>query len=115
MGAGEHFLTFHHHVHHDVMKKDDHKKNIPKGCVTVMVGHEDEEKKRFVIPVMYMNHPLFLELLKEAEEEYGFQNQGPIIIPCRVQDFCNVQRLIEKGHRHPYYHNNHHPICCFKD
>ncbi|KAI3807976.1 hypothetical protein L1987_23916 [Smallanthus sonchifolius] len=117
MGVGEHFLAFHHHHllhnhhhhHHDVMKNDDHKMNIPKGCVAVMVGHEDEEQKRFIIPVMYMNHPLFMELLKEAEDEYGFHHQGPINIPCHVQDFCVVQGMIDQDHHH------HHYISCFKD
>ncbi|KAI3756960.1 hypothetical protein L6452_04492 [Arctium lappa] len=128
MGAGEHILSFHlhHHHHHDVnvmknvMKKDDeHKMNIPKGYVAVMVGHEGEEQKRFIIPVMYLNHPLFMELLKEAEDEYGFQHQGLINIPRHIQDFCNVQRLIDHdyNHHHHYHHHHHHHhhICCFKD
>ncbi|CAH1446624.1 unnamed protein product [Lactuca virosa] len=119
MGSGEQFMSLyhhhHHHHHHHVMKKDDHKMNIPKGCVSVIVGLKGEEKKRFVIPVMYMNHPLFMELLKEAEEEYGFQHQGPITIPCHVKDFCNVQGLIDQDHNHLYHHNHHHPIGCFKD
>ncbi|GJZ26606.1 auxin-responsive protein SAUR32-like protein [Tanacetum coccineum] len=37
-----------------------------------------------VIPVMYMNHPLFMVLLKEAEKEFGFCHNGPINIPCQV-------------------------------
>ncbi|PWA47630.1 hypothetical protein CTI12_AA047400 [Artemisia annua] len=50
--------------------------------MAVMVGHEGQEQKRFVIPVIYIYHPLFIELLKEAEEEYGFDHRGPINIPC---------------------------------
>ncbi|KAI3705868.1 hypothetical protein L1987_76117 [Smallanthus sonchifolius] len=122
MGVGEHFLIFHHHhyrhhhqQHHNYdhgMKKDDDKMmNIPKGCMIVTVGHEDEEQKRFVIPVMYVNHPLFMELLKEAEDEYGFHHQGPINIPCHVKDFCNVQGMIDQDH----HHHHHHHMCCFKD
>ncbi|KAM0071063.1 putative small auxin-up RNA [Helianthus debilis subsp. tardiflorus] len=115
MGIGEHFLIFnhHHHHHHHKMKEDDDdgKMKIPKGCMAVMVGHEDEEKKRFIIPVMYINHPLFMELLKDAELEYGFHNQGPINIPCHVKHFCNIQTMI---HQDLQQHHHHHHIFCFK-
>ncbi|KAK9075255.1 hypothetical protein SSX86_003576 [Deinandra increscens subsp. villosa] len=120
MGVGEHFLIFHHHHHHHHqdqddhgMKKDDDKMKIPKGCMAVTVGHEDEEQKRFIIPVMYINHPLFMELLKEAENEYGFHHQGPINIPCHLQDFSYVQGIIDEDHNH--HNRHHHRICCFKD
>ncbi|KAL8240797.1 hypothetical protein R6Q59_014152 [Mikania micrantha] len=73
------------------MKKDS--TLVPKGCMAVMVGHEGEEQKRFVIPVIYIYHPLFLELLKEAEEEYGFHHRGPINIPCNVQQFSDVEGI----------------------
>ncbi|KAK1431625.1 hypothetical protein QVD17_08112 [Tagetes erecta] len=117
MGVGEHFLIFHHHHHHHHhhhqdehgMKKDDKKNNIPKGCMIVTVGHEDEEQKKFIIPVMYVNHPLFMELLKEAEDEYDFSHQGPINIPCHVQDFFNVQGIIDQD-QHLNHHGHH--ICC---
>ncbi|MFS7949395.1 putative small auxin-up RNA [Helianthus anomalus] len=114
MGVGEHFLTFHHHLLLHNHHHHHYKMNIPKGCVAVMVGHEDEEPKRFIIPVMYMNHPLFMELLKEAEDEYGFHHQGPINIPCHVQDFCIVQGMIDQE-IHDHHHHHHFHISCFKD
>ncbi|GFP93335.1 auxin-induced protein 15a [Phtheirospermum japonicum] len=52
-------------------------RGIPKGCVAITVG-QGAEQQRLVIPVMYVNHPLFMDLLKEAEEEYGFDHNGPI-------------------------------------
>ncbi|KAF7153288.1 hypothetical protein RHSIM_Rhsim01G0178100 [Rhododendron simsii] len=58
------------------------------------------EQQRFVVPVMYLNHPLFMHLLKEAEEEYGFDQKGTITIPCRVEEFRYVQGLIDKEHHH---------------
>ncbi|KAL8253200.1 hypothetical protein R6Q59_036893 [Mikania micrantha] len=88
MGVAEHFLIHHHHHddHQHGMKKD----KIPKGCMTVTVGHEDEEQKRFIIPVMYLNHPLFMELLKEAEDEYGFHYHGPINFHCHFSILKSV-------------------------
>ncbi|KAJ4951681.1 hypothetical protein NE237_028513 [Protea cynaroides] len=104
-------LPYHHHG-----KKD--QRAIPKGCFAIMVG-QGEEQQRFVIPVMYINHPLFMQLLKEAEDEYGFDQKGTITIPCHVEEFRNVQRIIDKEnsihhhhhhHHHHNHHHNHHPI-----
>ncbi|KAM3192446.1 hypothetical protein ACQJBY_069584 [Aegilops geniculata] len=74
----------------------------PKGCMAVRVvgpGGRAEEEERFVVPVGYLKHPLFVGLLKEAEEEYGFQQQGAITIPCGVDNFRRVQAIID-GQRH---------------
>ena len=39
--------------------------DVPKGYFTVYVGEEDEKKKQFVIPVSYLNHPSFQDLLSK--------------------------------------------------
>ncbi|KAL8233081.1 hypothetical protein R6Q57_002859 [Mikania cordata] len=130
MGVAEHFLILHHHKdhhhhhhhkdhHHHNDQHDDHgmkKDKIPKGCMTVTVGHEDEEQKRFIIPVMYLNHPLFMELLKEGEDEYGFHYHGPINFHCHVKDFCNIKGMIDQdNHYHHHHHHHLRHIFCFKD
>jgi len=84
--------------------------DVPKGCVAVCVGSEGEEQQRFVIPVVYINHPLFQKLLLEAEEKYGFNQKGAITIPCHVSDFQNVQRLIDQQH----HHHSHRTSFCFR-
>ncbi|PSS04489.1 Auxin-responsive protein [Actinidia chinensis var. chinensis] len=118
MGSGEktNHLSFHFHFHHHG-KKD--LKDIPKGCLAVMVG-QGEEQQRFIIPVMYINHPLFVQLLKQAEEEYGFNQKGPINIPCHVEVFRHVQGMIDKEtsrrhhHHDNHHHHHHHHLLCFK-
>ncbi|KAM7463632.1 hypothetical protein LguiA_031753 [Lonicera macranthoides] len=101
MGFHPHTPQFHHHHHnHDHLDDDDddgkkEEREIQKGCVGIIVG-QGEEQQRIIIPVMYINHPLFILLLKEAEEEYGFDHQGPINIPCHLEDFLYVQALIHK-------------------
>ncbi|XP_047941872.1 auxin-induced protein 15A-like [Salvia hispanica] len=61
---------------------------VPKGHVAVYVG--DNEKKRFVIPVAYLNHPSFQELLFQAEEEFGFNHpMGGLTIPCSEDLFVD--------------------------
>ncbi|XP_022734051.1 auxin-responsive protein SAUR32-like [Durio zibethinus] len=113
MESGDkHHVNFHLHIpylhafhHHE--KKD--LKDIPKGFLAILVG-QGEELQRFVIPVIYINHPLFMHLLKEAEEEYGFDQKGPITIPCHVDEFRNVQGMIDKEQ----HNHHHHHIWCFR-
>ncbi|THU63189.1 hypothetical protein C4D60_Mb01t13090 [Musa balbisiana] len=97
----------------------------PKGWMAVRVGGEGEEQQRFLVPVGYLNHPLFVALLREAEEEYGFHHAGAITIPCHVEHFLHVQGIIDRdtsrcsssapaaassGHRH----HHHHFHLCFR-
>lgn len=112
-----HLINFHIHLPHLIHfhghEKKEVKDNIPKGCLAVMVGQGEEERERFVIPVMYINHPLFMHLLKEAEEEYGFDHEGPITIPCHVEQFRTVQGIIDKENS-PHHHHHHHHVWCFR-
>lgn len=63
--------------------------NVPKGHIAVYVGEGD--KKRFVIPVSFLNKPSFQELLRKAEEEFGFHHpSGGLTIPCREDIFVNM-------------------------
>ncbi|KAL8160667.1 hypothetical protein V2J09_002204 [Rumex salicifolius] len=65
------------------------KQRVPKGHVTVYVG--DAEKKRYIVPISYLSHPLFQELLKFAEEEFGFSHpMGGLTIPCKEDEFIDV-------------------------
>jgi SAUR family protein len=67
-----HYLSFHLHIprfnfhHHHEKNKDI--KDIPKGYLAVMVGQE-KEQQRFVIPVFYVNHPLFIQLWKKSRRK----------------------------------------------
>ncbi|XP_052186831.1 auxin-responsive protein SAUR32-like [Diospyros lotus] len=104
---------FHFHLHRHHHRGEAEMKEIPKGCLAVTVG-QGPEQQRFVIPVIYINHPLFLHLLKEAEEEYGFDQKGPINIPCHVEEFRHVQGLIDREnahHRRHHHHHHHHHLC----
>ncbi|KAF8112250.1 hypothetical protein N665_0065s0035 [Sinapis alba] len=63
---------------------------VPKGHVAVYVG-ERMEKTRFVVPISYLNHPLFREFLNRAEEEFGFHHpMGGLTIPCREEAFLHL-------------------------
>ncbi|KAF7144137.1 hypothetical protein RHSIM_Rhsim05G0064900 [Rhododendron simsii] len=63
--------------------------HIPKGYLAVYVG--EIQKKRFLVPISYLNQPLFQELLHKAEEEFGFSHpMGGLTIPCREDTFLNL-------------------------
>ncbi|CAH8355777.1 unnamed protein product [Eruca vesicaria subsp. sativa] len=118
MGTGEKNLKGFHLLRKQTVKN----KDVPKGFLAIKVGSQGEEQQRFVVPVLYFNHPLFMQLLKEAEDEYGFDQKGTITIPCEVAEFLYVQDLID-GERsvNPNHHQRHsgrdqyhHLVGCFR-
>ncbi|KAF2543715.1 hypothetical protein F2Q70_00033928 [Brassica cretica] len=66
--------------------------HVPKGHVAVYVGEQIEKgKKRFVVPISFLNHPSFREFLSRAEEEFGFNHpMGGLTIPCREEVFLDL-------------------------
>ncbi|XP_061336547.1 protein SMALL AUXIN UP-REGULATED RNA 51-like [Gastrolobium bilobum] len=105
---------------------------VPKGYLAVCVG---EELKRFIIPTEYLGHESFQILLKEAEEEFGFQQTGVLRIPCEASVFESILKMVEgkkdkfsstqecrlsveevmgycsSENQLPYSHHPHSPLC----
>jgi SAUR family protein len=52
---------------------------VPRGHFPVYVG---ETRCRFVVPIACLQHPEFLVLLRMAEEEFGFDHDAAITLPC---------------------------------
>ncbi|XP_004298546.1 PREDICTED: uncharacterized protein LOC101293297 [Fragaria vesca subsp. vesca] len=73
-------------------KKNKAGKVTPVGYFSVYVG---PEKQRFALKMEYVNHPLFKVLLEDAALEYGYRNDGPLLLPCDVDLFYNVLAEIE--------------------
>ncbi|KAH7518494.1 auxin-responsive protein SAUR21 [Ziziphus jujuba] len=72
-----------------------HQSNVPKGHIAVYVG--EIQRKRFVVPISYLNHPSFRELLNRAEEEFGFDHpMGGLTIPCREDTFIHLTSQISE-------------------
>ncbi|KAK9108988.1 hypothetical protein Sjap_017048 [Stephania japonica] len=66
---------------------------VPKGHIAVYVG--DSQKRRFIVPISYLNHPSFQQLLNQAEEEFGFDHpMGGITIPCSEEIFFDVTQSL---------------------
>ncbi|KAK8486316.1 hypothetical protein V6N13_139803 [Hibiscus sabdariffa] len=77
----------------------------PKGHLALYVGESEDDTKRVVVPVVYFNHPLFGELLKEAERVYGFSQSGGLTLPCGISQFEKVKmRIADWDHCRPTQH-----------
>ncbi|KAG8655857.1 auxin-induced protein X10A-like [Manihot esculenta] len=71
-------------------------KDVPKGHLAVYVG--EDQKKRFIVPVSLLNKPSFQELLRKAEEEFGFSHSmGAITIPCREDIFIDLTSRLNRS------------------
>ncbi|KAK1369447.1 putative Auxin-induced protein 6B [Heracleum sosnowskyi] len=68
--------------------------DVPAGHVAISVG---SGHTRFIVPAPYLNHPLFRKLLAQAEEEYGFNNRGPLAVPCDESVFLEILRLVSRS------------------
>ncbi|XP_059065939.1 uncharacterized protein LOC131857416 [Cryptomeria japonica] len=65
--------------------------SVPRGHLAVYAAKEDCEGGRFVIPVDYLKHPVFKDLLRMAEEEFGFDYfTGLVTIPCDPELFEEI-------------------------
>ncbi|XP_020538771.1 auxin-responsive protein SAUR21 [Jatropha curcas] len=68
--------------------------NVPKGHIAIYVG--EYQKKRFIVPISYINHPLFVDLLNRAEEEFGFNHpMGGLTIPCQEHVFIDLTSRLQ--------------------
>ncbi|KAL3623511.1 hypothetical protein CASFOL_032327 [Castilleja foliolosa] len=86
-----------HNRHHSSSSSDtdepaDSHPLTPAGSVAVYVG---SERRRFVFPTRFLNLPIFVALLDQAEEEFGFQ-PGGLALPCETGFFRGVLGLLEK-------------------
>nr|GMD24088.1 auxin-responsive protein SAUR50-like [Ipomoea batatas]GME07514.1 auxin-responsive protein SAUR50-like [Ipomoea batatas]GME21801.1 auxin-responsive protein SAUR50-like [Ipomoea batatas] len=64
--------------------------DVKEGHFAVMAV-DDEKLKRFIVPLSCLTHPTFLRLLEKAAEEYGFEHEGALMLPCRP---CELEKII---------------------
>ncbi|XP_066344573.1 auxin-responsive protein SAUR29-like [Miscanthus floridulus] len=75
---------------------------VPAGHVAVCVeaagGAGSGSTRRFVVRVAHLSHPAFRELLRQAEEEYGFPAApGPVALPCDEEHFLNILHRVSSS------------------
>ncbi|KAL4186544.1 hypothetical protein AMTRI_Chr09g14610 [Amborella trichopoda] len=52
---------------------------------------------RFVIPLAFLNRPIFRELLLMAKEEFGFVGSNPLRVPCEALVMEYIVCLLRKN------------------
>jgi SAUR family protein len=69
---------------------------VPAGHVAVSV--QGAAPRRFLVRVAHLSNPAFLELLRQAEEEYGFPAAaGPIALPYDEDRFLDVLHYVSSS------------------
>lgn len=82
---------------HDDSVMDSKPSSIPRGQLAVHVEEPEGDTRRVLVPVLFLNHPLFGKLLEDAEKVYGFDHPGRITIPCPLDEFEKVRTRIRSG------------------
>ncbi|KAL8197693.1 hypothetical protein R6Q59_001638 [Mikania micrantha] len=67
--------------------------DVPKGHLAVYVG--ENEKRRLVVPISYLEQPLFQSLLRRSEEEFGFDHpMGGLTFSCHEDAFFELTTIL---------------------
>ncbi|KAJ4847872.1 Auxin-responsive protein saur50 [Turnera subulata] len=61
--------------------------DVPKGHFVVYVG---ENRSRYIVPISILTRPEFQTLLQQAEEEFGFDHDMGLTIPCEEEVFQSL-------------------------
>ncbi|WCJ34499.1 SAUR-like auxin-responsive protein family [Euphorbia peplus] len=70
--------------------------DVKQGHFAVNAMKDDGEPTRFIVELDCLNDPAFMDLLVEAEEEYGFQQAGVLAVPCRAHE---LETILGHGRR----------------
>ncbi|KZV45976.1 SAUR family protein [Dorcoceras hygrometricum] len=65
--------------------------DVPKGHFAVYVG---QNRTRYIVPISFLTHPEFQCLLRRAEEEFGFDHEMGITIPCEEVVFRSLTSML---------------------
>ncbi|XP_010530799.1 PREDICTED: auxin-induced protein 15A [Tarenaya hassleriana] len=66
--------------------------DVPKGHFPVYVG---QNRSRYIVPISFLTHPEFQCLLRRAEEEFGFDHDMGLTIPCEEVVFQALTSMIK--------------------
>ncbi|XP_071703354.1 protein SMALL AUXIN UP-REGULATED RNA 51-like [Rutidosis leptorrhynchoides] len=72
-------------------KQQQHYDDVPKGHFVVYVGRK---RSRYIIPISFLSHPDFQILLHQAEEEFGFDHDMGLTLPCEEQVFKSLTSML---------------------
>ncbi|KAL7118601.1 hypothetical protein ACP275_02G012900 [Erythranthe tilingii] len=65
--------------------------DVPKGHFAVYVG---QNRSRYIVPISFLTHPEFQCLLRRAEEEFGFDHEMGLTLPCEEVVFRSLTSML---------------------
>ncbi|KAE8731387.1 Auxin-induced protein X10A [Hibiscus syriacus] len=65
--------------------------DVPKGHFVVYVGRN---RSRYIVPISFLTRPEFQRLLRQAEEEFGFDHDMGLTIPCEEVVFRSLTSML---------------------
>ncbi|CAL1384000.1 unnamed protein product [Linum trigynum] len=65
--------------------------DVPKGHFVVYVG---ENRSRYIVPISFLSRPEFQTLLHQAAEEFGFDHDMGLTIPCEEGVFQSLTSML---------------------
>ncbi|PVH39323.1 hypothetical protein PAHAL_5G478500 [Panicum hallii] len=72
------------------------KDRVPRGYVPILIG-QGKEREKILVHMEHLKQPYFLELLDLAVQEFGYEQQGILHIPCTAQAFRSIIGAIPKS------------------
>ncbi|QHN93288.1 hypothetical protein HN51_052027 [Arachis hypogaea] len=75
-------------------KQQQQGEDVPKGHFVVYVGGVGEKRSRYILPISFLSTPQFQILLHQAEEEFGFDHQMGLTIPCQQHVFESLTSML---------------------
>lgn len=78
----------------EYLLSEEEETTTPTGFCAVYVG---EERERFVVPTGFLSHPLFKMLLEKSYNEFGFEHESGVVIPCSVSAFQRVFNAVGRS------------------
>ncbi|XP_010533409.1 PREDICTED: auxin-induced protein 6B-like [Tarenaya hassleriana] len=83
------------------------------GRVRVYVGNDRDTQCKLEMEADFLNHPLFEDLLRLSEEEFGFSYNGALRISCEIDVFMYLTHLLKSGDPSVHYIDLHDLISKF--
>lgn len=75
----------------DYSTTDQRRRRAPKGHFVVYVG---EGMKRYELPLSCLKNPKLQQLLQKAADEFGFNAQTGIVLPCDDSTFLSITDFV---------------------
>ncbi|THG18336.1 auxin-responsive protein SAUR21-like [Camellia sinensis] len=75
----------------NITKKIIDEANPMEGHFPVLAICNGEEARKFLVALSYLAYPPFVKLLEAAEQEFGFDQPGVLVVPCKANE---LQRIL---------------------